>query len=244
MEIIQRLIPASNTETRPGLKLVPTYITIHETDNTSPGADAERHAELQQRGNSRQASWHVQVDDKEAIQSIPFDEVAWAAGDGYDGPGNRNSIHIEICVNSDGDFKKAVSNAAEVTRQLMQQFNISLNHIVQHNHWTGKDCPRYLRSGEKGLTWAGFLDMVKANLQYKVIIPNTSYWQAKALVSEFEKRGYKAYGHNLKSYGPDEKPQRDDPYYFIIETDYETAKKLVIELKTRGYDRTFGTAVK
>ena len=78
MNIIQRFIPASNTDTRPGIKMVPKYITIHETDNPNPGADAEAHARLQERGNDRSASWHLQIDDHEAIQSIPFNEVAWA----------------------------------------------------------------------------------------------------------------------------------------------------------------------
>jgi N-acetylmuramoyl-L-alanine amidase len=165
MEIIQRFIPESNKETRPGIPMNPTYITIHETDNTSPGADAEAHANLQYRGNTRQASWHVQVDDHEAIQSIPFDEVAWAAGDGANGPGNLSSIHIEICVNSDGNYKKAVENAVEVTWQLMVQFKILPDHVVQHNHWSGKNCPRMLRSGEKGITWDEFIQMLKEHNQ-------------------------------------------------------------------------------
>ncbi|MBO0961656.1 N-acetylmuramoyl-L-alanine amidase [Neobacillus sp. MM2021_6] len=160
MNIIQRFIPTSNKETRPGIKMSPKYITIHETDNPGAGADANAHARLQERGNDRTASWHLQIDDQEAIQSIPFDEIAWAAGDGRNGPGNKLSIHIEICVNSDGNFQKAVQNTAEVTKQLMGQFNISISNVVQHNHWTGKNCPRYLRSGEKGIGWNDFIKMV------------------------------------------------------------------------------------
>ncbi|MGG3563703.1 N-acetylmuramoyl-L-alanine amidase [Neobacillus rhizosphaerae] len=144
MKIIQRLIPASHTETRPGIKMNPKYITVHETDNTSVGADAEAHARLQERGNSRTASWHLQIDEKEIIQSIPFDEVAWAAGDGHNGPGNRTSIHIEMCVNKDGNYEQTVSNTVEVVKYLMNRFNISINHVVPHKHWTGKNCPRNL----------------------------------------------------------------------------------------------------
>jgi N-acetylmuramoyl-L-alanine amidase CwlA len=144
MNIIQRLIPAYNTETRPGLKMDPKYITIHETDNTSTGADAEAHARLQERGNTRIASWHLQVDDHEIIQSIPFNEVAWAAGDGRDGPGNRTSIHIEMCVNADGNNEQTVTNTVEVVKYLMILFNIAIDHVVPHKHWTGKNCPRNL----------------------------------------------------------------------------------------------------
>ncbi|WP_413307027.1 N-acetylmuramoyl-L-alanine amidase [Bacillus sp. 1P10SD] len=162
MKIIQRLIPASNKDTRPGIKMVPKYITIHETDNTSLGADAEAHARLQERGNDRKASWHLQIDDQEAIQSVPFDEVAWAAGDGRNGSGNKKSIHIEICVNSDGDYRKAVENTVDVTKQLMVQFNIPISNVVQHNYWTGKNCPRYLRNGEMGVNWKDFINLLNS----------------------------------------------------------------------------------
>ena len=37
------------------------YIMIHQTANTSKGANAYMHAKLQANGNSRQASWHYQV---------------------------------------------------------------------------------------------------------------------------------------------------------------------------------------
>lgn len=36
-------------------------ITVHQTGNISRGANAEMHAKLQFRGNSRSASWHYQV---------------------------------------------------------------------------------------------------------------------------------------------------------------------------------------
>ena len=44
------------------------YIVVHETDNKYIGADADAH--LQINGNSRKASWHWQVDDQEAVQTI------------------------------------------------------------------------------------------------------------------------------------------------------------------------------
>lgn len=144
MNIRELLIPTSNEELRPQIKRVPTYITIHETDNPRTGADAEAHAKLQFRGNSREASWHYSVDDKEIWRSIPDDEVAWACGDGGNGTGNRKSISIEICVNADGNFQKAQSNAKELVRYLMNKWNIPLSHVVPHNHWSGKNCPRHI----------------------------------------------------------------------------------------------------
>lgn len=119
-------------------------ITIHETDNTAPLATADAHARLQYNGNSRSASWHYQVDDKEIVQSFPDDTKCWAGGDGTNGA-SQNSIHIEICVNSGGNFSKAKSLAQELVAHLMVKHNIPLSRVYQHNHWSGKNCPRNLR---------------------------------------------------------------------------------------------------
>lgn len=136
------------------------FITIHETANTQKGANAQAHANLQSRKNPREASWHYQVDDKEIIQSFPDDVMCWSAGDGR-GPGNTQSIHIEICVNQDGDFQKAVRNAADLTKYLMNKYNIPIDNVVQHHKWNGKNCPANLRSGKKGISWNDFKNLLK-----------------------------------------------------------------------------------
>lgn len=175
MHVIQRLIPEKFEDTRPGIKMDPKYITIHETDNPGRGANAEAHARLQEAGNSRQASWQYQVDEQYAIQSVPDNEVAFHAGDGK-GPGNRSSIAIEICVNSDGDYKKAVANAAELTKDLMKKYNIPVTNVVQHNKWSGKHCPRHLRDGDKGIDWNGFLSLLKDKPKPKVKVNVITGW--------------------------------------------------------------------
>jgi N-acetylmuramoyl-L-alanine amidase len=133
-------------------------IVIHETANTSKGANAASHARLQKNGNSRSASWHYQVDEIEAVQSFEDDIQCWHAGSGSY---NRNYIGIEICVNSDGDFRKAVENAAELVKHLMEKHGIPKSKIVTHKTASGwKDCPHYLRSGSKGIDWNGFLKLI------------------------------------------------------------------------------------
>lgn len=133
------------------------YIVIHETANTNKGADAEAHANLQSNGNSRQASWHYQVDDKEIIQSFSDDAQCWHAGNkSY----NQKSIGIEICVNNDGNFKKAVDNAVKLTKKLMDKHNIKANNVIQHNDVSGKNCPQFLRSGERGISWDDFVKKI------------------------------------------------------------------------------------
>lgn len=154
VKIKQQLI--SDTPYKYGRSNKKKYITIHETANTNKGADAQTHADLQSNGNSRAAAWHWQVDDKEAIQSFDHDFQLWHAGDGL-GNGNLHSIAIEICVNSDGDYGRAVQNAAELTQYIIDQEGIPSFRVVQHHKWSGKNCPRYIRSGEKGPTWSGFM---------------------------------------------------------------------------------------
>ncbi|HBZ09102.1 MAG TPA: DUF3597 domain-containing protein [Bacillus bacterium] len=153
------------------------YITIHETANENTGAGAQTHANLQSNLNPRQASWQYQVDDKGVIQSFPDTVMCWAGGDG-NGPGNRQSIHIELCVNNDSSFKKTVQNAAALVKHLMAKHRIPISNVVQHNRWSGKDCPHYLRNGEKGINWFNFISMVKGN-EVKVEAPKTQVGSAK-----------------------------------------------------------------
>lgn len=157
MVAIKQQLVASRAKTYAGTN-GRKFITIHETANTSKGADAQRHANLQTNGFS--ASWHWQVDDKQAIQSFSHGVRCWHAGDGK-GPGNYNSIGIEICVNSDSDFKKAIQNAAKLIHKIMKDENIPIENVVQHNKWSGKNCPTNLRSGSKGIKWLDLINVVR-----------------------------------------------------------------------------------
>ena len=136
------------------------YITVHQTGNTNRGANADMHARLQYNGNSRSASWHEQVDDKECVQSFAHTAKCWHGGDGRNGAGNNESIAIEICVNSDGDYTRAVRNGARRVAQLMKMYNIPISRVVQHNHWSGKACPAQIRAGKNGINWSGFIALV------------------------------------------------------------------------------------
>lgn len=131
------------------------WITVHETDNTDRGANAARHADLQSSGNVRQASWHEQVDDVEAVISFPPDVQCWHAGDG-EGPGNLTSYAFELCVNADGDYDQALANLAARIRQRRADFGLGRDRVVQHDHWSGKDCPRLLR-GMGPAAWDAFV---------------------------------------------------------------------------------------
>ena len=125
---------------RPGYAMTPKYITVHNTGNTAKGADALAHATFLK--NSKETTgWHFTVDDKRIIQHIPCWENAWHATDGH-GPGNMQSIGIEICVNSDGNYAKAEANAVELIRYLMSKYSIPVTNVVPHQKWYPvKYCP-------------------------------------------------------------------------------------------------------
>ncbi|MGN8647876.1 peptidoglycan recognition protein family protein [Gracilibacillus sp. HCP3S3_G5_1] len=141
-------------------------VTVHQTGNTNKGANAVAHAKIQLKGNPRDASWHYQVDDIQVIQSFEDDAQCWHATDGR-GPGNLDSIAVELCINSDGDYKKTLENGAELVRHLLKRHNLSINDVKQHNDWYPKNCPAQLRAGKDGISWNDFLSMVEG----KVIKP-------------------------------------------------------------------------
>ncbi len=164
VQIIQDFIP-SGRRNRPGYKLTPKYITIHDTANTQAGADAKAHARYLKGSTAAAipASWHFTVDDKVIYQHLPLDENGWHAGDGTNGTGNRQSIGIEICENRDGNRAQAEKNAAWLVAKLLREFNLGLDRVKQHYDWSGKNCPRVLRGRPGG--WQGFLAAVEAHLK-------------------------------------------------------------------------------
>ncbi|MFJ7647064.1 N-acetylmuramoyl-L-alanine amidase [Lysinibacillus sp. NPDC097279] len=156
VSIRQKLVPANQAaKITNGKNNAKKYIVVHETDNTSVGADADAHARLQFNGNSRAASWHWQVDDHEAVQSFEHYWECWGAGTYI---GNTQGIQVEICVNSDGDFNKAVENAAALIAKIMKDEHISIQNVVQHHYFSGKNCPRNIRAGK--VSWTNFLKMI------------------------------------------------------------------------------------
>ncbi|MBM7029897.1 N-acetylmuramoyl-L-alanine amidase [Bacillus velezensis] len=142
VKITKDFIPVGHNN-RPGYAMNPAYITVHNTANTARGASAAMHARYEKNPETP-TSWHFTVDEKEIYQHLPLNENGWHAGDGNSGTGNRKSIGIEICENSDGDFEKAVANAQWLIKKLMKEQGISLANVVPHQHWSGKYCPRKL----------------------------------------------------------------------------------------------------
>lgn len=175
MKFIEMYIPEGR-KNRPGRAMTPRWITIHDTGNTRPGAGAANHANYL-RGDAAakgMVSWHLTVDEFDVYQSLPFNECGYHAGDGA-GPGNRQSIGVEMCMHLDGDRKKIEAKGAAAIAQLIQTIPTLLPFpecVVQHNHWSGKNCPQILRARKGG--WEGFLKAIEKELRPVSAVPTTN----------------------------------------------------------------------
>ncbi len=121
----------------------PVYIVIHDTGNTGKGANANAHFNYFNGGN-RNASADFFVDDTQILQVNDYTQYyTWHCGDGKGKYGitNRNSVGIEICVNSDGNYDVAFCKTVELTKYLMKELNIDIDHVVRHYDASRKNCP-------------------------------------------------------------------------------------------------------
>lgn len=134
------------------------FITIHQTGNQKKGANAINHSKYMNNGSP--ATWHYTVDSDGVIQHFNDTVQCWHSGDGK-GKGNTESIGIELCVNSDGDYAKTFNNAIQLVKHLMKKHNIPIDRVVQHNRWSGKNCPQLIRSSHKGFSWLHFIHECK-----------------------------------------------------------------------------------
>ncbi len=173
---------------RPGLPLRPAWITIHETANEARGADAEAHRRfVHAGGGSEGVSFHFVVDDREVVQLLPTTEVGWHAGDGANGPGNRTSVAIELCVNADSDWQRTQEHGAQLAAVLCRAFQLSPERVVPHQRWSGKNCPRRLLAGG----FAAFQRRVGELLVARGgrYFPETGQWVRGDFLAYWEQRG-------------------------------------------------------
>ena len=186
LEIVSMLLPEGYLPGRKnGQKMVPKGITIHETDNTSDGADALAHGRALLSGNIKGRCWHYTTDEQHAVQHLRYWEEGWHAGDG-DGDGNNTTIGVEICVNSNGDYNKAVDNAAKLTALKLKEHKLSISTVEPHKRWSGKNCPQRLLK-----QWDSFIKKVKAYMTAETSkeIPVKVNYNGKQITEGFARDG-------------------------------------------------------
>lgn len=163
-KIVNQMNPSMYTYNAP-YAMNPIEICIHNTANT---ATARNEVAYMNR-TANYTSFHVAIDDKEAVQAIPFNRNAFAAGDGANGRGNRRAIHIEICYSLDGGnnghqsarYLKAEENAALYTAHVLHQYGWGVDKVKKHQDYSGKYCPHVILANGK---WQWFKNRVQAHL--------------------------------------------------------------------------------
>ena len=150
------------------------YIVIHDTGNRSAGADAQSHFNYFNSGN-RDSSADFFVDDKDIWQVNDYAKYyTWHCGDGKGKYGitNQNSIGVEMCINSDGDYENAYNNLIEVTKYLMDKLNITADYVVRHYDASRKNCPQTFTEER----WNDFKARIKGEtpMIYNYIDDNTA----------------------------------------------------------------------
>ena len=146
------------------------YIVLHYTAGTSSAKGVARNiAAMFANPNNRPASADFIVDDGEIVQYNPNikDRYTYAVGGKpytvkytplactyYNKCKNNNSISIEMCSTkankkslqaTDTDWSlsaSVVDRAVELTKYLMNTYNIPADRVIMHHHVTGKLCPQ------------------------------------------------------------------------------------------------------
>lgn len=155
MNIKQNLLKQDKYKLKCPYEMKPIGIVIHNTYN-----DASAKNEISYMiNNDKSTSFHIAVDDIEAIQGLPLYRNSWANGDGANGSGNRKYISIEICYSKSGGekFIKAEKNAAKVVAQLLKKYKLNIENVKSHRDFSGKNCPHRTNINE-------FKEMVKKEL--------------------------------------------------------------------------------
>jgi len=148
---------------RPGIGMAATTLTVHNTGNEKSTAANER-AWLTNPTNTRTASYHIVVDEKEAIEVLPLNEVGWHAGDGSGAAsGNRTSIGIEICES--GDYERTLTNTTALVAKMLYERGWDTTRLRRHYDWSGKICPRLMYDNGSWRGWAEFVSRVKTELE-------------------------------------------------------------------------------
>lgn len=157
VKIVQKLVSSNKYNIKCPYEMEAEYLTVH---NTANDASAENEVAYMI-NNNNETSFHLAVDDKEAVQGLPLNRNGWHTGDG-NGNGNRKSIGIEICYSKSGGsrFEKAEKNTAELVAYLLKERGWGIDRVKKHQDWSGKYCPH--RTLDLG--WDRFIKMIETEL--------------------------------------------------------------------------------
>lgn len=147
-------LPASQYPLKAPYAMTPAGIVVHNTAGTA-SAREEAAAMI---ASAAATSFHVVIDEAEAVECIPFARNAWHAGDGAAGYANRRLIGVEIARSMDtasDRFDQAEANAALYIAHVCRQYGWTSAQLHQHNWYSSTACPHRTKTH-----WQTFLTQV------------------------------------------------------------------------------------
>ncbi len=164
------------------------YIVIHDTGNRGKGADAAAHFNYFNSGD-RQSSADFFVDKNGPLKVNDYLKYyTWHCGDGKGKKGitNKNSVGIEICINSDGNYEEAKKQTIKLTKSLMRELEIPLKNVVRHFDVSGKNCPQTFSEND----WKNFknslLDITDIEEIVDILVKKGHVTDRKGMVDEMK----------------------------------------------------------
>lgn len=183
------------------------YIVIHDTGNKGKGASADAHFKYFNGGN-RSASADFFVDSEKVLQINDYNLYAtWHVGDGKGKYGitNQNSVGVEICVNSDGNYEEAVKKAVALTKFLMQKLNIPKERVVRHFDASRKNCPASMTEQD----WNAFKKKLEEEPEMEKTFCDISGHYGEKAILDLQKKGI-VNGVDETHFAPDSPIKRAD----------------------------------
>lgn len=176
----------TNKNARPGTKITARGLVIHWTANQGKGANAVANRNYFNNPTTI-ASAHYIVDDMQIIQCLPESEMGYHVGANSYKPEalkqlssypNNCTLGIEMCVNSDGDFKAMYQRTIELAANILKRYGWGVDKLWRHFDVTGKNCPAYFVADDyarsfTGLTAAQAWDKFKDDVQRLLNPQNT-----------------------------------------------------------------------
>lgn len=163
-QVIRRVLPKTASN-HPGHLMTWEYITVHNTGNPRPGADALMHAaylESLARAGATEPSWHYTVDEDRIVQHL---EDNWAGYHASDGGGNGNFRSLGYELVEVGNLDRVIQNAAWHIARKLHARGYGLDRLRQHHDWARdkKNCPRLLRANN-GAGWQRLQGLIQKEL--------------------------------------------------------------------------------
>ena len=160
--LINILLP-KNSPKRVG-NMRPQWLTIHETSLGTEVRSVDRDFFWYYKllNNESTIGYHFLVQARRDEDPVIYQFLETCVSTHHTGNsiGNSTSIGIERLVNVETNFEVAISAQAKLAATLMHMYDISIERVVPHKYWSGKECPSRLLAGMYG-GWDEFIEKVQ-----------------------------------------------------------------------------------